>query len=594
MLRSFPRGRPPGSQAEPNSEILRELIAAQDRYPLLFEQRRDWLFLFDLAGGLARANRRALEFLGLDFENVAGTRYRKIIDPLQRSMLREAFARATAGVATELPMRVTADGAPCDIDLLLEPACVGEEIAGVYGTARLPLQGDRATRRIQTLASLFGNHGDAVFALDGAGTCIDVNAACERLIGYDAEHLYGLSFVSLLAPDARLSAYDVFERALRGESVSATTALVHKDGRRIEIDGMSVPIVVDESVVGVYAICRDVTEQARFESAIREQTERIRELYLVAASTGQSSDAQITAALELGSRRLGCEGGYVTRIEDGIVSYVHVGGEAGHKVGSSHPFERSIHLFVVEAKRPVALDDTGGEDVRALIGTPITVGGLPFGTLCLVSSHAREKPFSAADRDFVRLIGALAASAIERGIQRRRLDALAFYDQLTQLPNRTLLGDRLQQAIASAERHGTAFALHFYDLDGFKAINDTHGHMRGDGVLRAVARRLERAARHEDTVSRIGGDEFVVLQPFVRSRGDVETLAKRLRAAIGEPLDLEGVTYRLTASAGIAMYPEDGREPAALLARADAALYRVKFRGRDDISFASSETPPPS
>jgi diguanylate cyclase (GGDEF)-like protein/PAS domain S-box-containing protein len=594
LLRSLPPGAPPGNQAEHVSALFRELTEAHDRFPSLFERRRDGVLLFDLAGSLERANSRALQFLGLEFTAIAGRRYGKLVDPLQRTMVRAAFSRAATGVAGELALRISADGEARDIDLLLEPAYVGEELAGVYATAQLPVIDERTTRRIQTLASLFGNHGDAVFALDEAGMCIDVNAACEKLTGYDAEQLYGRSFASLLAPDARLTAYDVFERALGGESVNSATALVHLDGRRIEIADMSVPIVVDESVVGVYVICRDVTEQTRLEAAVREQTERIRELYLVAASTGQSADAQIVAALELGCRRLRCDGGYVTRIEDGIVTYLYVAGNAGCSVGSSHPLERSLHRFVVEAKRPVAIDDAGSGDVRALIGTPISVSGLHFGTLCLVNSEPRGAPFSVADRDFIRLIGALAASAIERGVQRRRLDALAFYDQLTQLPNRTLLGDRLQQAIASAERHGTAFALHYYDLDGFKAINDRHGHMSGDDVLRTVARRFERAARHEDTVARIGGDEFVVLQPFVRSRADVETLARRLRAALGEPLHVEGFEYRLTASAGVAMYPEDGREAGALLARADAALYRVKHSGRDDISFVSPEQPPRS
>jgi diguanylate cyclase (GGDEF)-like protein/PAS domain S-box-containing protein len=575
--------------------LFRELLDAHERFPSLFEQRADGIVLFDLAGSLERANRRALEFLGCEFGAIAGRRFARFLDPLERATIRNAFARAATGAQVELSLRIATATEPYDVETLLEPALVGGRLAGVYARAALPMLDARTTRRMQSLASLFGNHGDAVFALDDAGVCIDANAACAKLTGYEPNQLCGRNFASLVAPDERLGAYRVFERALAGESVSASTALIDRDGARVEIAGMSVPIVVDESVVGVYVICRDVTEQSRLEATVREQTERIRELYLVAASTGQSTEAQITSALELGCRRLRCDGGYVTRIEDGIVTYLNVTGEAGYTVGAAHPLERSVHRFVVEANRPVALDDARSGGIGALIGTPISVSGLHFGTLCLVNSGPREEPFGAADRDFVRLIGALAASAIERGAQRRRLDGLAFYDQLTQLPNRTLLADRLHQAIASAERHGTAFALHYYDLDGFKAINDTHGHMSGDDVLRTVARRFERVARQEDTVARIGGDEFVVLQPFVRSRADVETLAKRLRAALAEPLVVEGITYRLTASAGVAMYPEDGREAAALLSRADAALYRVKHSGRDDISFVSPEpVPPPS
>ena len=592
MLRPIPSDGQLETHVEQASPLLLELVVAHDRYPSLFAELRDGMALFDLAGSLVRVNRSGLEFLGLEFSAISDRRYGKQIDPGQRSSVRQAFSRAVNGSSSSVTIRLAVYHREArEVEIFLTPALVGNEIAGVYATVRLPLGDEGTTRRMQSLASLFGNHGDAVFALDESGRCMDVNAACERLTGYDADTLYGKPYATLLAPDSRLDAFEVFERALKGESVTAATALLHRDGRRIEMVVMSVPIIVDGAAVGVYAIGRDVTEQSRLEAAVREQTERIRELYLVAASTGQSAEAQIATALERGCKRLGCDGGFVTRIEDGVVTYLHVAGDVDYAVGSTHSLERSLHRFVTEARRPVAVDDAASGEVHAFIGTPISVSGLFFGTLCLVNRTAREEPFTAADRDFIRLIGALAASAIERGLQRRRLDALAFYDQLTQLPNRTLLGDRLQQAIASAERHGTPFALHYYDLDGFKEINDRHGHMSGDDVLRAVARRFERVARQEDTVARIGGDEFVLLQPYVRTRVDAETLGERLRKAIAEPIRVEGIEYRLTVSAGIAMYPEDGREAATLLSRADAALYRVKNSGRDHVAFAS---PPPS
>jgi len=164
---------------------------------------------------------------------------------------------------------------------------------------------------------------------------------------------------------------------------------------------------------------------------------------------------------------------------------------------------------------------------------------------------------------------------------------LALHDPLTGLANRTLLGDRLHQAIASAAREPEVFAVHFYDLDNFKAINDEHGHLRGDEVLRAIARRLERVARQADTVARIGGDEFVVLQPGVHSRDDVEKLGRRVQAALAEPIAIGAASCKLTVSGGVALYPADGCDSQSLLAHADAAMYRVKQSGRDDIAFFS-------
>jgi diguanylate cyclase (GGDEF)-like protein len=351
-----------------------------------------------------------------------------------------------------------------------------------------------------------------------------------------------------------------------------------------------VPIVVDGVVTGAYLIGTEVTEQRRLEAAVREQTERVRALYMLAASTTQSAEDQIVSALELGCKLLRCDAGYVTRVEDGTVRYLYAAGQARHGAGSMEAAEESLHRFIFEAREPVSFEELRLGEVRAMIGTRIPISGIDFGTLSLVSTRVREEPFSDADRDFVSLMGALVASAIERSEQRQRADLLAFYDPLTELPNRTLLSDRLMQAISSADRHPTEFAVHFYDLDGFKAINDAHGHMRGDDVLRIVARRLERAARQEDTVARIGGDEFVVLQPAVHSRADVEALSRRLTAALAEPLTVSGIEYRLTASGGISMFPADGNDARTLLALADAALYRVKQSGRNGIAFVSPQS----
>jgi diguanylate cyclase (GGDEF)-like protein len=246
------------------------------------------------------------------------------------------------------------------------------------------------------------------------------------------------------------------------------------------------------------------------------------------------------------------------------------------------------HAIAIAEIAPGRPDDPTGLSPRAFIAAPLVVGGIRWGTVAFLTTRPRVEKFAAGDRDFVRLFGVFVEGALERLNQERRLDALAFSDALTGLPNRLLLDDRLSQTIASAQRHGTSFALHFYDLDGFKSINDRHGHLRGDEVLRAVAHRMERTARQEDTVARIGGDEFVVLQPTIHGVSDAERLAERVRHAISdEPFFVDGRDHRLTASAGIAVYPDHGSEPAALLAAADAALYRVKASGRDAVALAT-------
>ena len=130
-------------------------------------------------------------------------------------------------------------------------------------------------------------------------------------------------------------------------------------------------------------------------------------------------------------------------------------------------------------------------------------------------------------------------------------------------------------------------AFHFVDLDRFKAINDTYGHAAGDDVLRVVARRLERIVRERDVTARLGGDEFVIVQSDVLGARDVEILARRIVDVLAVPIRVDGLTYEIGASVGVAVFPADGDNPEDLLARADAALYEVKKRGRGAFSFAN-------
>jgi diguanylate cyclase (GGDEF)-like protein/PAS domain S-box-containing protein len=154
------------------------------------------------------------------------------------------------------------------------------------------------------------------------------------------------------------------------------------------------------------------------------------------------------------------------------------------------------------------------------------------------------------------------------------LSRQALHDDLTGLPNRRLLNDRIEQAIAAARRHHRELAVLYMDLDGFKCVNDSLGHAAGDEVLKSVARRLVAGVRRQDTVCRLGGDEFVVLLTEVSCAEDAAASARKLGAAIAEPLSLGGRDVSVTASFGVAVYPGSGQDVASLLDRADRTLLR--------------------
>src|ERR1700686_4716366 len=162
---------------------------------------------------------------------------------------------------------------------------------------------------------------------------------------------------------------------------------------------------------------------------------------------------------------------------------------------------------------------------------------------------------------------------------------LAQHDTLTKLPNRTLLPYRLSQAITTGGRNGTRIAVLFVDLDGFKHINDSLGHAIGDRLLQSVAKRLLASVRPSDTVSRVGGDEFVVLLSEVAHAGDAGVKAGKMLAALNAPLEIDQHNLRVTASIGVTTYPEDGQETAMLIKNADLAMYQAKENGRNNYQF---------
>ena len=163
------------------------------------------------------------------------------------------------------------------------------------------------------------------------------------------------------------------------------------------------------------------------------------------------------------------------------------------------------------------------------------------------------------------------------------LEDKAYYDALTQLPNRSLLSDRLIQAIARNARNQCVLAICFVDLDNFKPINDTFGHDAGDRVLIEVAQRLQSSVRGDDTVARLGGDEFVVLLGEMEHAQEAELAVGRLLLCLSEPLPSGGKLINIQASIGYALYPEDGKDGENLLNLSDQAMYQAKSSGGNRI-----------
>ncbi|HCE09122.1 MAG TPA: GGDEF domain-containing protein, partial [Oxalobacteraceae bacterium] len=172
---------------------------------------------------------------------------------------------------------------------------------------------------------------------------------------------------------------------------------------------------------------------------------------------------------------------------------------------------------------------------------------------------------------------------------RKQIHNLAFFDTLTNLPNRALLSDRVRQTVADASWHGHQFGLMLMDLDRFKEINDTLGHSVGDQVLREAAERLQACVRIYDTVARLGGDEFAALLPEVRTSNDLATIACKILGAFNTPFMVDGRELFITTSIGIALYPDDSADVETLFRYADSAMYHAKQQGRNNFQFYSAD-----
>lgn len=229
--------------------------------------------------------------------------------------------------------------------------------------------------------------------------------------------------------------------------------------------------------------------------------------------------------------------------------------------------------------------------IHSVTAVPVRDGGRLGGFVALMmDSGARE--WGQSELRTLRLFADLVGSAFERRRlelelleSRQRVEDVARYDRLTRLPNRHLLGDRMQEAMAAAMEGGTQLAVCYLDLDNFKAINDQHGQPVGDQVLIATAARLREHLRESDTVARLGGDEFVLLMGEFDSLLECANSMDRLVKGLAQPYLVDGLELRVTASIGAILYPRDPHDADTLLRHAHQAMYEAKQRGRNRLRF---------
>jgi diguanylate cyclase (GGDEF)-like protein/PAS domain S-box-containing protein len=567
----------------------------------LYAGTPDAVVLYGRDGRFLGANDAARELTGYTEADVAGQHYHEHVH--QRD-----WERVDSGVETALEGGVDhfetsvrhREGAVIPVEIYVFPARRGDEVVGFFAQARdiVALRSAEVSLGVNQdrFRSLFEFHPDGILELKSSGKVSRVNVAFESETGFLGEQIVGKPWANLIAPERRDEAEEALRASLRGEAVEIESQFLDRLGNRIDVTLKLVPSTVASEIRGAYAIAKNVSAQRAIERAIVEHGARVRELYLVAATRGESAAEQIDATIAVALRMFDFDYGYVTRFAgDRIEIRNAVGSGWTVAAGQTYPAESSLtrHLHDREMLEADDLDnspwsaDRARENTpwRSYVGVRLRLGDATYGALAFAARRPRA-PLRPLDRDLVSLVALFVEAALERAAHAERIEQLAFTDALTGLPNRVLFDDRIRQTIATAKRYDRGFAVMYLDVDRFKDINDAYGHATGDAVLRGVGERLQHTLRESDTVARFGGDEFVVLQPIVDGPADAADLARKIVASMQTPLHVGDIQRDVRISIGIALYPQDATAVDELMDLADRALYAAKRAGRNRWTFA--------
>jgi diguanylate cyclase (GGDEF)-like protein/PAS domain S-box-containing protein len=444
---------------------------------------------------------------------------------------------------------------------------------------------------VEKLQLLFRHAADGVVVVDGQGMISFASPAADQILGLPTGGLIGMDSTDFYHPDDYRSVTTLIREA-SGKSVPSVryeARILTADLRSIWVDATTT-LRNHPLVGGFVSNFRDVTEQRMVQS----QREAVAGFGLWALQ-GASEQELIRRAVELTAEFLETDSAAVYEsMHDGSDEAVirSAVGWLRDLIGARIPtppdspamvtlIERRPHLVDDYAQEPsfpgkAELEEAG---VKSSLGAPIQGDDAPWGFIGVTSERIGR--FAERDVAFIQAMANVLAAAIKGGRAEADFAERALRDGLTGLPNRVLLKDRIEIALA-ATRHTPDLALSvlFVDLDNFKRVNDTLGHDVGDELIQEVAVRLRQIVRTEDTVARFGGDEFIVTY-LEHLADDPGVLADRILVGMRAPFDIVGNEIFVTASIGIATSHRDGSSSATLLRDADAAMYQAKQRGRD-------------
>ncbi len=413
--------------------------------------------------------------------------------------------------------------------------------------------------------SILESLDDAYYEVDLRGRPQYLNLAYMKMLGYTHEDIGERDYRRRQTPAMTAVVEKAFgEVFTTGISKKAQAwQYLHRDGTVVHVEG-SVMLVRDPEgkAVGFRGILRDVTERRKMDKALRESEARFRAMTNLSADWYWEQDAE-HRLIRVESRSSETEQTpnpmLGRRLWESTLQVQLPGGwpEFQHFLDKRKLFRDVVMSRVSSDNRPYYISLSG-------------------------------EPIFDANGDFTGYRG-VSREITEQKVAEENIYYMARHDSLTGLPNRLMFSSSLDITLSTAKRYGRGFAVMFIDLDRFKFINDTLGHEAGDTLLKEIAHRFRQVLRASDVVARLGGDEFVVLVQEANDREHATSVARKLLSTAIRPIMLVSQECRVTASIGIAMYPQDGEDEQTLMKNADSAMYFAKEEGKNNFQFYASE-----
>lgn len=416
--------------------------------------------------------------------------------------------------------------------------------------------------------AFFEHSMEAVLLTSPDGNIFAANEAACKLLGYTEEELCKLGRKGLVDPTSPQLSTLLADRARTGK-VRGELIFIRKDGTRFPGEISSEQFMDVQQQPRTILTIRDLTERNEALRKLAESEEQYR-LLIAAMEEGvvlQDKNSRILAFNKSAERILGLSADQLMGKTSFDPEWHAIHEDGSPFPGETHPVPETLRTGKPQTDVIMGIHKPDGVLTWISVNVqPIFKEGIPTPYRVVATMHDITEHKNAQDR----------------------IEKLAHFDQLTGLPNRTLLRDRFRYALSLAQRSGETLTVMFLDLDHFKDINDTLGHNIGDKLLMELALRLKAALRAEDTLSRQGGDEYILILPATNADG-AGVVASKLLEAVARPCQIEQHELTVTASIGIAIYPHDGNDLESLSKNADIAMYRAKREGRNSFRFYTPE-----